>query len=90
MIECDRGDPTPHPDRVLRSLKRVVERRRSGGADSRGAGSTRSESIEVVTGTGGIFDVHLDGELVFTKSMLGRYPQPDDVLPLLREHLERR
>jgi len=46
-------------------------------------------SIEVVTGTGGIFDVHLDGELVFTKSMLGRYPQPDDVLPLLRERLER-
>lgn len=46
-------------------------------------------SIEVVTGKGGIFDVHLDGELVFTKSMLGHYPQPDDVLPLLRERLER-
>ena len=46
-------------------------------------------AIEIVTGTGGIFDVHLDGELVFTKSMLGRYPQPDDVLPLLRERLER-
>jgi hypothetical protein len=26
-------------------------------------------------------------ELVFTKSMLGRYPQPDDVVPLLREKL---
>jgi len=24
---------------------------------------------------------------VFTKSMLGRYPQPDDVVPLLREKL---
>ena len=46
-------------------------------------------AIEIVTGTGGIFDVHLDGELVFTKSMLGHYPQPDDVLPLVREHLER-
>lgn len=45
-------------------------------------------AIEIVTGTGGIFDVHLDGELVFTKSMLGRYPQPDDVLPLLRACLE--
>jgi len=44
-------------------------------------------AIELVTGSGGIFDVHLDGELVFTKSMLGRYPQPDDVLPLLRERL---
>ena len=46
-------------------------------------------SLEVVTGSGGIFDVHLDGELVFTKSMIGRYPQPEDVLPLLREHLGR-
>ena len=35
--------------------------------------------LEVVPGRGGIFDVHVDGELVFTKSMLGRYPQPDDV-----------
>ncbi len=35
----------------------------------------------------GIFDVHVDDELVFTKSMLGRYPDPDDVVPLLREKL---
>ena len=40
-----------------------------------------------MTGTGGIFDVHLDGELVFEKSMLGRYPDPDDVVPLLRERI---
>jgi hypothetical protein len=37
-----------------------------------------------VTGVSGVFDVHVDDELVFTKSMLGRYPDPDDVLPLLR------
>lgn len=43
--------------------------------------------LEIVPGVGGIFDVHLDGELVFTKSMLGRYPEPDDVLPLVRERL---
>ena len=48
----------------------------------------RLGSLEVVPGTGGIFDVHLDGELVFTKSMLGRYPDPDDVLPLLRERMQ--
>ena len=47
------------------------------------------DSVEVVTGTGGVFDVHIDGALVFTKSMLGRYPQPEDVLPLLREHIDR-
>jgi predicted Rdx family selenoprotein len=44
-------------------------------------------AVEVVTGDGGIFDVHVDGDLVFTKSMLGRYPQPDDVVPLLRAKL---
>jgi len=44
-------------------------------------------TVEVVTGANGIFDVHVDGELVFTKSMLGRYPEPDDVVPLLREKL---
>ena len=40
--------------------------------------------LVLVPGTGGVFDVHVDGELVFTKKMLGRYPQPDDVLPRLR------
>lgn len=43
--------------------------------------------VELVPGTDGIFDVHVDGELVFTKKMLGRYPQPDDVVPLLRDRL---
>ena len=44
-------------------------------------------NVEIVTGAGGIFDVNVDDELVFTKSMLGRYPDPDDVLPLLRAKL---
>jgi predicted Rdx family selenoprotein len=44
-------------------------------------------AVEVVPGANGIFDVHVDGGLVFTKSMLGRYPEPDDVVPLLRERL---
>ena len=44
-------------------------------------------TIEVVTGANGIFDVHLDDTLVFTKSMIGRYPEPDDVLPLVSAKL---
>jgi predicted Rdx family selenoprotein len=44
-------------------------------------------AVEVVPGANGIFDVHVDGDLVFTKSMLGRYPDPDDVVPLLRKRL---
>ena len=39
-------------------------------------------------GANGIFDVHVDGELVFTKSMLGRYPESGDVTPLLRAKLD--
>ena len=41
------------------------------------------DAIEVVTGANGIFDVHVDGTLVFEKSMLGRYPEPDEVVPLV-------
>lgn len=45
------------------------------------------ESVEVIAGTGGIFDIHVDGELVFAKRMIGRYPEPDDVLPLIRARI---
>jgi selenoprotein W-related protein len=48
---------------------------------------SRLTAVEIVTGTGGVFDVHVDGELVFEKKMLGRYPEPDDVLHLLRAAL---
>ena len=44
-------------------------------------------ALEVVPGANGIFDVHVDGELVFTKSMLGRYPEPDEVVPLVEARL---
>jgi selenoprotein W-related protein len=44
-------------------------------------------SLEVIPGTGGIFDIHLNGERIFTKSMIGRYPDPDDVLPLIRAEI---
>jgi selT/selW/selH-like putative selenoprotein len=44
-------------------------------------------AIEVVPGANGIFDVHVDDTLVFTKSMLGRYPEPEDVIPLVRARL---
>ena len=45
------------------------------------------EAVELVSGTGGVFDVEVDGELLFTKRMIGRYPEPEDVLPLLRERI---
>ena len=45
------------------------------------------ESVDVIAGTGGIFDIHVDDELVFEKKMLGRYPQPDDVIPLIADRI---
>ena len=47
----------------------------------------RIGGVELVTGVGGVFDVHVDGDLVFEKKMIGRYPDPDDVLPLLQPRL---
>jgi predicted Rdx family selenoprotein len=44
-------------------------------------------SLELVPGTGGVFDVDVNGERVFFKKMIGRYPDPEDVLPLLRERM---
>ena len=35
-------------------------------------------------GSGGVFDVDVDGERIFYKKMIGRYPDPGDVLPLVR------
>jgi hypothetical protein len=51
------------------------------------SGRTSSASSRSSRGADGIFDVHVNGELVFTKSMLGRYPQPDEVVPLVRKRL---
>ncbi len=44
-------------------------------------------TIEIATGVGGIFEVHVDGELVFEKKMLGHYPEPDDVIPYVHDRL---
>jgi selT/selW/selH-like putative selenoprotein len=37
--------------------------------------------LEVSPGTGGIFEVHVDGERLWHKKMLGRYPEPENVVP---------
>ena len=43
------------------------------------------QTLELVPGSGGVFDVDVDGQRVFYKKMIGRYPQPEDVLPLVRD-----
>lgn len=39
--------------------------------------------IELIAGGNGIFDVSLDGKLIFSKFDRGRFPQPDDIIKLV-------
>jgi selT/selW/selH-like putative selenoprotein len=38
---------------------------------------------ELIEGANGIFDVHKDGELVYSKQETGRFPEPEEVVELL-------
>jgi selT/selW/selH-like putative selenoprotein len=45
------------------------------------------EELTVVTGSKGVFDVELDGELLFSKKAVGRHAQPGEVLERFRAAL---
>jgi len=52
------------------------------------AAAIRSEfgvEAELVKGENGIFDVEVDGRRVFSKHEVGRFPENDEVLALLRQ-----
>ena len=40
----------------------------------------------LVPGSGGVFDVVVDGETIFSKAAVGRFPEPGEVSRLLRAH----
>ncbi len=40
---------------------------------------------EMKPGAGGIFDVHVDGELIFSKHQVGRFPENDEVLDAIQK-----
>jgi len=37
-------------------------------------------SVELVRSSGGVFEVTVDGRLVFSKKALGRFPEPGEVV----------
>jgi selenoprotein W-related protein len=39
---------------------------------------------ELIRGTGGVFDVRVDGQLVFSKHDLGRFPEDGEVEAAIR------
>jgi predicted Rdx family selenoprotein len=40
--------------------------------------------IELLRGSGGVFDITVDGELRFSKAALGRFPTDDDIAALAK------
>ena len=38
---------------------------------------------ELIEGAGGIFDVRLDGDLIFSKKEVGRFPEQSEILDRL-------
>ena len=42
-------------------------------------------SLTLVTGSKGVFDVEVDGEMLFSKHATGRHAEPGEVLELFRE-----
>jgi len=40
--------------------------------------------IELVAGSNGIFDISLDGNMIFSKFEQGRFPQSDEIIKLIK------
>jgi selenoprotein W-related protein len=43
--------------------------------------------LRLITGSHGVFDVRIDGELMFSKHEKGRHASPGELLGILRERL---
>lgn len=41
--------------------------------------------IEQIVSSGGVFEVTVDGKLVYSKKKLGRFPEPGEVVGLIRQ-----
>ena len=40
--------------------------------------------VDLVAGSNGIFDVSLDGRMIFSKFEQGRFPEPDEIVTLIK------
>jgi selenoprotein W-related protein len=43
--------------------------------------------VALVPGTGGIFEVRLNGEQLWNKKQAGRYPEPKEIKQLIRDRI---
>jgi selenoprotein W-related protein len=44
--------------------------------------------VALVPGTGGVFDIRLDGELLFSRKDTGRFPEAKEVKQLVRDKID--
>ncbi|NIA04779.1 MAG: SelT/SelW/SelH family protein [Proteobacteria bacterium] len=42
------------------------------------------DEVELIAGSGGVFEVVVDGTLVFSKKQLRRFPEPGEIVRLVR------
>jgi len=47
------------------------------------------DELDIVTGKNGVFDVEVDGTLIYSKKATGRHAEPGEVLELFRTHIGR-
>jgi len=45
--------------------------------------SAQHVDAQLIAGSGGVFDVKVDGRLIFSKKQTGRFPENDEILKLL-------
>lgn len=43
--------------------------------------------VALVPGSGGIFEVRLNGEVLWNKKAAGRYPEPKEIKQLIRDRI---
>jgi selenoprotein W-related protein len=44
-------------------------------------------AVELISSSGGTFDISLDGQLVFSKKAAGRFPKPGELAALFEKKL---
>ncbi len=47
------------------------------------------ESLTLVTGAKGVFDVEVDGDVLYSKHSAGRHAEPGEILELFRDRYAR-
>lgn len=46
-----------------------------------------NSSVKLIESSGGVFEVQVEGKLLFSKKRLGRHAAPGEVMQLIRAHL---